>query len=76
LVESQKGALDKFFVVSSNVDVNEVEGREFDPTHDDRQKSFHLSWMSSQYFLQKGKERERNILMNKMMKMRKCNSLL
>jgi hypothetical protein len=30
LVESQKGALDKLFVVSSNVDVNEVEGRESD----------------------------------------------
>jgi hypothetical protein len=38
LVESQKGALDKFFVVSSNVDVNEVEGRESDPAHDDEQQ--------------------------------------
>jgi hypothetical protein len=38
LVESQKGALDKFFVVSSNVDVNEVEGRESDPAHDDGQQ--------------------------------------
>jgi hypothetical protein len=38
LVESQKGALDKFFVVSNNVDVNKVEGRESDPTHDDGQQ--------------------------------------
>jgi hypothetical protein len=38
LVVSQKGALHKFFGVSSNVDVNEVEGQESDHAHDDGQQ--------------------------------------
>ncbi|ONM26952.1 hypothetical protein ZEAMMB73_Zm00001d007493 [Zea mays] len=38
LVVSQKGALHKFFGVSSNVDVNEVEGHESDHAHDDGQQ--------------------------------------
>jgi hypothetical protein len=37
LVESQKGALHKFSIDSSNANVNEVEGKESDPTHDDGQ---------------------------------------
>jgi hypothetical protein len=38
LVVSQKGSLHKFFGISSNVDVNEVEGQESDHAHDDGQQ--------------------------------------